>query len=314
MKVQRNKPKKMFWGGMASPDIFAKILQAQNANKKANQPVSMAKPNLQWSPFETPTSSGVMPVTPGISSIAATQADTNPMLGVAQTVGQSLGGESLGGESIKRKRQAARSGYNPVPVAAGGGAYNIKKADEGVIASDPPEWLKKLMSLVKGPGTERGSQVGAMETLGGGVGVKALKQGDLTPEQVQVLEQQLFEETEIEKEEKQALKDIEKESDLRAKAWELGSKDFFGTPGPEMSALERVDYSDPAITEGLSDEEKEQHMQAVQKQFERLWNRWQSMKKLFHKTPEISEQGLSQEAIEAMGRGMASGVEMMGGR
>ena len=51
-----------------------------------------------------------------------------------------------------------------------------------------------------------------------------------------------------------------------------------------------------------------------QKHFGKLWDRSEFFRKLFFKSPEESEQGLSQEAIEAMGRGMAKGSSMLGGR
>jgi hypothetical protein len=315
MKVQRKYPKKMLMGGTAfGRDFFANLIARQNANKPSNQPVSMAKPmsNLQFSPFETPTSSGVMPAMPGLSNIAVTQANTNPMLGVAQSIGQ-----SLGGESIKRKRQAARSGANPVPVAAGGGAYKVNKymkgglskaqskhmdrnndgsitaadfklMEHGGVHGDPPNILQKLVEMIKGNKPFR--------------------------KEMQGLENEAFEEQaarEAQRYEDRFGEGGTREQRLREKALQRSIKDFYGVSSdPTQTVSSKVIMNNPEEFSEMLDKIPDE---VYQKHFGKLWDRSEFFRKLFFKSPEESEEGLSQEAIDAMGRGMASGaIDAMG--
>ena len=54
--------------------------------------------------------------------------------------------------------------------------------------------------------------------------------------------------------------------------------------------------------------------EVYQKHFGRLWDRSEFFRELFFKSPEESESGMSEEDVQAMGRGMVEGAGMMGGR
>tara|TARA_R100000234_G_C4998295_1_gene179088 strand:- start:897 stop:1811 length:915 start_codon:yes stop_codon:yes gene_type:complete len=304
MKVQKNYPKKMFMGGAAfGKDFFANLIARQNANKQANQPVPMAKPmsNLQFSPFETPTSSGVMPAIPGLSNIAVTQASGNPMLGVAQT--------------LAKRSQAARSGANPVPVAAGGGAYKVNKYRKGGLSPAQSKHMDrnndgsitaadfKLMEH----GGVHGDPPGILQKL-----VEMIKGGRPFRKEMQGLENEAFEEQaarEAQRYEDRFGEGGTREERLRDKALQRSIKDFYGVSSdPTQTISSREIMKNPEEYSEMLDKIPDE---VYQKHFGKLWDRSEFFRKLFFKSPERSEQGLPQEAIDAMGKAMASGAGMM---
>ena len=200
-------------------------------------------------------------------------------------------------------------GYN-IPSAEAGGAYKVKKymkggltaaqskhmdrnndgsitgadfklMEHGGMQGEPPAWLKKIMSLIKG-------EKGAKESMAAGA-MKVLKnEGEsmpsgIEPSQVRDLEQEEFEQNEIERESRRDERMEDKKVRLLNKAMTLAAKEHFGTPGPDTQAFDRVDYSDPEVQAKVPKE-------LVQEQFERLWNRSERIRKMLFKSPETQEE------------------------
>lgn len=313
----------MLMGGMAlSKDFFANLIARQNANKPSNQPAPMAKPmnNLQFNPYDSTSDMVTNPMVGGVA-----QNVTNPMNSMAvgfnkvnnPMVGALNPSVSIG-QSIINKRQAARSGANPVPVAAGGGAYKVNKYMKGGLSKAQSKHMDR-----NNDGSITGADFKLMEH--GGVHgdppnilqklVEMLKGGKPFRKEMQGLENEAFMDQEAIKQQKYDERFGEggtREERLRDKAMQRAIKDHYGVSGDATQTISSKqimnnpeEYSE--LLDGIPDE-------VYQKHFGKLWDRSEFFRKLFFKSPEESEQGLSQEAIEAMGRGMAKGSSMLGGR